>query len=164
MLKTRLKLMVPLLLVTIFIDQLSKVWASAYLKSGPRFSYLYDTIRISYAENHGAFLSLGTSLSPNVRFWIFTVFVGVFLTALLVYLLIGKQIDRISLIALTLVLAGGFSNFVDRAMNNGGVVDFLNMGLGSLRTGIFNIADVYIMIGAGLIIIGPYIFKEKARD
>lgn len=149
--------------IAILIDQLSKVWAVSYLKSGPRFSYLFDSIRILYAENHGAFLGLGNSLSPNVRFWIFTALVGVFLTALLIYVLIGKDIDRISLISLTLVLAGGFSNFIDRAMNNGGVVDFINMGIGTLRTGIFNIADVYIMIGAGLMILGPYVFKEQTR-
>ncbi|MFQ3229235.1 signal peptidase II [Reinekea sp.] len=162
-LKTRLKILLPLMGIAILIDQLSKVWAVSYLKSGPRFSYLFDSIRILYAENHGAFLGLGNSLSPNVRFWIFTALVGVFLTALLVYVLIGKEIDRIILISLTLVLAGGFSNFIDRAMNNGGVVDFINMGIGTLRTGIFNIADVYIMIGAGLMILGPYVFKEQTR-
>jgi signal peptidase II len=48
-------------------------------------------------------------------------------------------------------------------MNNGGVVDFLNMGIGSFRTGIFNIADVYIMIGAGLMIVGPYVFTEANK-
>ena len=155
--------MAPLIGIAILIDQLSKVWAVSYLKSGPRFTYLFDTIRVLYAENHGAFLGLGTSLSPAMRFWIFTALVGIFLTALLVYVLIGKDIDRISLISLSLVLAGGFSNFIDRAMNNGGVVDFLNMGIGSLRTGIFNIADVYIMIGAGIMILGPYLFKETNK-
>ena len=33
----------------------------------------------------------------------------------------------------------------------GGVTDFLNIGIGSLRTGIFNVADVWIMLGAGLL-------------
>lgn len=159
-LKNRLTILLPLMGIAILIDQLSKVWAVSYLKSGPRFSYLFDSIRILYAENYGAFLGLGNSLSPNLRFWIFTALVGIFLTALLIYVLIGKEIDRLSLISLTFVLAGGFSNFIDRAMNNGGVVDFLNMGIGSFRTGIFNIADVYIMIGAGLMILGPYLFKE----
>jgi signal peptidase II len=162
-LKNRLTILLPVMGIAILIDQLSKVWAVSYLKSGPRFSYLFDSIRILYAENYGAFLGLGNSLSPNVRFWIFTALVGIFLTALLVYVLIGKEIDRLSLISLTFVLAGGFSNFIDRAMNNGGVVDFLNMGIGSLRTGIFNIADVYIMIGAGLMILGPYLFKESNK-
>ncbi|MBU2864539.1 signal peptidase II [Reinekea forsetii] len=159
--KSRLKVLLPLMAVTIIVDQLSKLWAVSFLKSGPQYSYLFDSIRILYAENYGAFLGLGTSLDPNLRFWIFTALVGVFLTALLIYVLVSKDMDKISLISLALVLAGGYSNFIDRALNNGGVVDFLNMGIGGLRTGIFNIADVYIMIGAGLMIVGPAIFGHK---
>lgn len=162
-LKNRLKILLPLMAITILIDQLSKIWAVSFLKSGPQFSYLSDSIRILYAENYGAFLGLGTSLDPTLRFWIFTALVGVFLTALLVYVLISKEMDKVSLVALTLVLAGGYSNFIDRALNNGGVVDFLNMGIGNLRTGIFNIADVYIMVGAGLMILGPMVFHKNAK-
>lgn len=157
--KQRLALAAPIILVGIIIDQLSKFWAISALKGGPRHSFLGDSIRILYAENTGAFLGLGNSLPDSWRFWIFTAFVGLFLLGLLVFMLISKDMDTASLIALTLIFTGGFSNFIDRATNNGAVVDFLNMGLGGLRTGIFNIADVYIMVGAGLVIIGPLVFK-----
>jgi signal peptidase II len=162
-LKSRLGLIIPVILVGILLDQLTKLWAVSALKGGPRYSYLFDTIRIAYAENTGAFLGLGTSLPPNVRFWMLTVTVGLFLFALLVYLFIGKHIDRISQLALSLIFVGGFSNFIDRAFNDGAVVDFLNMGIGGLRTGIFNVADVYIMIGAGLIIIGQWVFERQSK-
>ena len=55
-------------------------------------------------------------------------------------------------IALSLFLAGGFSNWFDR-LNDGRVIDFLNVGIGGLRTGIFNVADVAIMVGAALFLI-----------
>jgi signal peptidase II len=42
------------------------------------------------------------------------------------------------------VVAGGAGNLVDRIWFQGGVVDFLNVGFGNLRTGIFNVADMYI--------------------
>jgi signal peptidase II len=163
-LKTRLITMVPVIGIGILLDQLTKVWAVAALKDGPRYSYLFDTIRIAYAENIGAFLGLGNSLDPHIRFLIFTALVGIFLFGLLIYLLISKQIDRISLLALSLIFAGGFSNFIDRATNEGAVVDFLNMGVGGLRTGIFNVADVYIMIGAGLVIFGQWWVERKQKQ
>ena len=49
-------------------------------------------------------------------------------------------------------VAGGGSNLVDRALH-GAVVDFLNVGIGPLRTGIFNVADMAIMLGAALLVV-----------
>jgi len=155
-LRYRLAILVPLIGLGVLVDQLSKLWAISALRGGPRFSFLFDTVRISYAENTGAFLGLGTNLPPHLRFVILTALVGVFLLALLVYLLRSKEMDRLSLAALGLVFVGGFSNFIDRALNEGAVVDFLNLGLGGLRTGIFNLADVFIMVGAGLLIFGQW--------
>lgn len=163
-LKTRLTLMIPIIGLGILFDQLSKAWAVNFLKGGPRFSFLGDTLRIGYAENHGAFLGMGNSLSPELRFIIFTALVGLFLFALLVYMVLGKEMDRFSLWALSLIFAGGFSNFIDRAMNEGAVVDFLNMGLAGIRTGIFNIADVYIMIGAGLVLVGQWLVERHKKQ
>jgi signal peptidase II len=55
-------------------------------------------------------------------------------------------------VALVLVLAGGVGNQLDRVLQAGLVTDFINLGVGPLRTGIFNVADVAITCGAiGLI-------------
>ena len=51
------------------------------------------------------------------------------------------------------IIAGGASNWIDRVLR-GSVVDLLNLGIGALRTGVFNIADVAIMLGAGLFVLG----------
>jgi len=48
------------------------------------------------------------------------------------------------------VFAGGISNLIDRILW-GSVVDFMSVGVGPLRTGIFNVADVAVMIGIALI-------------
>ena len=162
-LTARLAILAPLIFVGLLIDQLTKVWASSTLQGGPRFTFLFDTLRVVYAENTGAFLGLGTSLPPHLRFLIFTALVGLFLLALLVYLLKSKEMDRLALVALGLVFVGGLSNFIDRALNEGAVVDFLNLGFGGLRTGIFNLADVYIMIGAFLLIFGQWWLDRRAR-
>jgi signal peptidase II len=56
---------------------------------------------------------------------------------------------------LALFVAGGASNWIDR-VTRGSVVDFLNVGVGPLRTGVLNVADVAIMLGAGVIVIATF--------
>jgi signal peptidase II len=60
-------------------------------------------------------------------------------------------------LAVVLLLAGGIGNLIDRLFHGGLVIDFLNVGIGPLRTGIFNVADVAIMAGFGILILyrGP---------
>ena len=59
-----------------------------------------------------------------------------------------------------LIVGGGFSNLIDRLFHNGAVVDFLNIGIGKVRTGIFNLADVAIMAGIGLLLIEAWRREE----
>jgi signal peptidase II len=59
-----------------------------------------------------------------------------------------------------LFIAGGTSNLVDR-IARGNVVDFMNVGIGSLRTGIFNVADVALMVGVVLV---AFRFHNKSCD
>ena len=56
------------------------------------------------------------------------------------------------LVGLALVFAGGASNLLDRVAH-GTVIDFMNVGVGPLRTGIFNVADVAIMMGVVLLVL-----------
>jgi signal peptidase II len=60
-----------------------------------------------------------------------------------------------------LFVAGGASNLVDR-IAHGVVIDFMNVGIGPLRTGIFNVADVAIMLGAGILMFEGYRFGRDA--
>lgn len=103
-----------------------------------------DTLRLIYTENTGAFPGPGGNLPENTRFAIFTVLVGLFLSAFLLYLVFSTTVNALSLAALRLVLSVDMSNFIDRLLNNGAVVDFLNVRISSFRTGIFSIADVAI--------------------
>ena len=137
-------------------DQATKLAAKQHLQNGPVYSYAGDTIRLQYAENTGAFLSLGASLPGPLRQLIFTVLVGVFLLGLIAYLLLSRDPTPFAVSCLSLVAAGGMSNLIDRIAYDGRVVDFLNVGVGPLRTGIFNIADVAITFGALFLMIDTY--------
>ncbi len=151
-----------LLSSTIILDQLTKVWARESLPTYVQ-SYLFDTFRLVHSENTGAFLSLGASLSETARFWIFTVAVGIFLLAALWMLYFGKGQDKWGTLALALVVGGGISNLIDRA-TRGSVTDFLNVGIGWLRTGIFNIADMAIMAGIGVLFYQSLFPKKSAEN
>lgn len=58
--------------------------------------------------------------------------------------------------SLTYILAGGIGNLIDRVSNDGLVTDFLNVGVGPFRTGIFNFADVGVMFGAFVLVVCLY--------
>jgi signal peptidase II len=154
----RLLTIISVTFLCVGCDQSTKVLASEYLPKGQMSSYLNDTFRIGYTENIGAFLGLGNNLSEGLRFWIFVVLVGAFLFGLLAYLIFNSKHHLSSLIAFSLIFSGGLSNFYDRVVNNGAVVDFLNVGVGSLRTGIFNIADIAIMLGVFMLF---FVSSEK---
>jgi len=132
-------------------DQASKWIARQYLGPGGLISFAGDLFRFQYAENTGAFLSLGASLPDPWRQFAFTIVVGLFLAALLLYLLFGNSLARSQVFSLALLCGGGFSNLVDRVAYDGRVVDFLNLGVGPLRTGIFNVADMAITAAAILL-------------
>ncbi len=141
-------------------DQATKAIAKQYLAPGSLSSFAGDMFRLQYAENSGAFLSLGASLPDPWRHLVFTVMVGIFLLGLLGYLLFGRSLPSKAIICLALVFAGGISNLIDRIAYDGRVIDFLNLGIGPLRTGIFNIADMAITFGALFLALDAYRQKD----
>ena len=142
-----------IILGTIACDQASKFVAKRSLQPGDIFSYAGDIFRLQYAENSGAFLGLGSTLPDPWRQLIFTVLVGIFIFALLIYLLRSSELTAFATVCLAFICAGGLSNLIDRIAYDGRVVDFLNVGIGPLRTGIFNIADMGITFGALLMLL-----------
>jgi signal peptidase II len=154
-----------ILLVTlscVACDQLSKSVARQTLADSGVIRLLGDTIRLQYTENPGAFLSFGADISEEVRFWIFTLLIGALLGGLLAYLIASRTPSAIQTVGLSLILGGGLGNLIDRVTNEGRVIDFLNLGMGSLRTGIFNVADVAITIGASFLVYEA--IREKKRS
>lgn len=154
-----------ILAFSVAIDQVTKKLASLYLRSRPPIIYWKDVFRFDYVENPGAFLSLGGTMSPAMRFWVLNVAVAGFLVFLLLSMLMSKTMTRLQTIALALVLGGGISNLIDRFFRpNGQVVDFMNMGIGTLRTGVFNVADVLIMAGIIVFALTNFLGDQPARS
>ena len=142
--------------VSTALDQVTKVVATEALKGRPVDSFLGDLFRLQYATNDGAFLSLGSSLPPAARFMVLTVGVGLLLLAIALYSLFSRDVDSMQVAGYALIVSGGASNWVDRARFSGLVVDFMNLGIGRLRTGIFNVADLAILAGIGVLMVHGY--------
>ena len=160
---TRIGLRLALLLVivaTIGCDRVTKHVANETLPGRPTQSYLADTVRVGYTENTGGFLSIGTDLPSSTRTAVFTIGTGLILIALLV-VAFRARLSPWRGVGLALFVAGGTSNWIDRAMH-GSVVDFLNVGVGWLRTGVFNVADVAIMLGAGIFVLAEWRRNRRA--
>jgi signal peptidase II len=161
----RILLICFVLLMCVGCDQLTKSIAKVYLPREEAWSYLGDTVRLQLAHNYGAFLSLGDSLSPGWRQILLSAGVGVVLLGLLIYLLWWKNVNPRNLVPLSLILAGGASNLIDRLVYGGYVVDFLNLGIGTVRTGVFNVADVAIMAGVAWLLLVDFLMKpDKAAQ
>lgn len=144
-------LCIGLVVLTIGLDQATKRIAAALLKGEPGHSWLGDTLRIQYAENPGAFLSLGANLPPWARTAVFS-FGSALLLGFCLYTALRNQWPRVAQIGLCLIFGGGVSNLIDR-LARGWVIDFLNVGIGSLRTGIFNVADMALMLGVAIVLL-----------
>jgi signal peptidase II len=147
----RLAFLALVMASTIGCDRVTKHMATVLLADKPAQSFFADSVRLVYAENTGGFLSLGAELPPVARTSLFTVMTGLVLVILLVTLLRSRW-SLWRALGLALFIAGGVSNWVDRVVS-GSVVDFMNVGVGWLRTGIFNVADVAIMLGIALFVL-----------
>jgi len=142
--------LVAIALVTIGCDRVTKQAATVMLAGAPVRSYLGDTVRLAYAQNPGGFLGLGADWPSPVRTSVFTVGTCI----LLLWLLAAASKRRwssVAMLGITLFAAGASSNWIDRVLH-GSVVDFLNVGIGPVRTGIFNVADVALMLGIALVV------------
>jgi signal peptidase II len=136
-----------LLLSTAGCDQLTKQVAKAELVSARPVSLLNNLIRLEYAENTGAFLSIGEHLPGPILLLVSSLLAGAIIFILVRLTLQNRDVKPSLLIGLSLIAGGSIGNLIDRILNGGAVVDFMNVGIGQLRSGIFNVADVAILIG-----------------
>jgi signal peptidase II len=144
--------MAPTIIIALAADQVSKLMAAAFLKGSEQHSFLGGFFTLEYAENNGAFLSLGVNLPPALRFWLLTVGTGALTLGLIVFLLKTKDVTRPVLFGLSCTFAGGVGNWLDRVLRDGYVRDFMIVGVEPVRSGIFNVADLLIPVGPLLLL------------
>ena len=134
-----LKLTLIIVISLIIIDQLSKFLIIKHYHEpiGNEF------IKIEIAENQGIAFGINSGNNKNI---IITIIV-----LIIIINFIRNQIERIDTktnISVSMILAGGISNLIDRIFR-GYIVDFISLN----NFAIFNIADMFIVIGWILLII-----------
>jgi signal peptidase II len=158
----RLLLIVSVVVCCAGCDRVSKSYAEARLSSTQTLSFLAGSLRLQLSHNEGAFLSLGASLPKPWREALFRGGVACMLAGLLAYAVFFARASPWSVAGASLVFAGGASNLADRLLYDGYVVDFINLGIGPFRTGIFNVADMAITAGIVLLLFGARSAGEPA--
>jgi signal peptidase II len=143
----RILFVLALIALVLGLDRITKVLAIDSLAGVPPSDFLGGTVRLVYQENHGAMLSLGANLPESIRFLFFGALVALLLLVLLILVLVKRELSTSHSVSASLVIGGGLGNVVDRFLFDGAVIDFLNVGVGQLRTGVFNLADVTILVG-----------------
>jgi signal peptidase II len=143
-----------LLTVTVNIgcDQATKTIVRQRIGYGDTLLLLDRHLTLTRVENTGAFLSLGTSLPPILKTLLLIGLPMAMLLAGLLYLLIARNVAKLPLLGGCFVVGGGIGNLFDR-VRYGSVTDFLHLQAGVFQTGIFNAADVSIMVGTGILLV-----------
>lgn len=157
----RVVMVLIIIAANIGLDQWTKVWARETLQFQPTRSYFGEFFKLLYVENTGAFLSLGADLPDIFRTILLLVFPSVLLVGITFYTMFSNGINKWQVIGMSFIIGGGLSNVYDRILYNG-VTDFMNMGLFGIRTGVFNFADVSIMVGLAFML--PFAFRKTPEE
>lgn len=147
------------IIITIAIDQVSKVIVRKYIDSKEVINVIGDFFSLHNVENEGAFLGMGSELNGTLRIILLLVLPIVVLGFVLRYIIKDKTLDKWSLFAFASIIGGGIANVFDRIVF-GSVTDFFYIKLTDvLRTGIFNMAD--LSVTTGMIILVLVNFRRK---
>jgi signal peptidase II len=149
-----------ILLLNFSCDQISKTIVRRSVSEYEIISLIDGYLTLTKVENTGAFLSAGSSLPYFIRLILLTLLPVAFLTYGLWLIMHKKDMPQLLVIGWSFVIGGGVGNLYDRIIH-GSVTDFLHLDLRIFQTGIFNMADVSIMIGMFIIILGQFLNSVK---
>ena len=143
-----------LAVVLIAVDQIVKNWAAETLIKGD-ITIIDKVLYLNYAENTGVAFSM---FSDNR--WILVGVTSLMLIAVLAFFLSGKVTVKLEVFSLSLLLAGGVGNLIDR-ISLGYVIDYIDVRI--INFAIFNFADICICVGALLLCVAVYFSDKKEK-
>ncbi|MCE7039438.1 signal peptidase II [Dyadobacter sp. CY312] len=146
------------LIANIGCDQISKTIVRQEVGTYETISLIKNHFTLTKVENTGAFLSIGSALPDLLKFFLLSIVPLLALSYGIVYLVTRRNLTKMSALALSFAIGGGIGNIYDRIIH-GSVTDFLHIDLGFIQTGIFNMADVSIVVGLILFFVQSYLRK-----
>ena len=134
-------------------DVFSKLAAVRFLKDIDTFPIINNVFHLTFCRNTGAAFSL---LSGNTG--ILALISVLMIAVIIAYIIVKKPTSRLLLSALSLIVAGGTGNIIDRVLR-GYVIDFFDFRL--INFAIFNVADVFVCVG--VVLLAVYIIKTDLK-
>ena len=155
----RVVAILSLVLLNIGCDQASKMAVRDHLEYHEQVSIIGENFTLTKVENAGAFLSFGDQWPPVLRIAVLKI-LPVLIMLWLMIIAFRTKLSKIGLLGLTAIVGGGIGNMIDRLAYDS-VTDFLYINVGFFETGIFNMADVSIMVGIGLMLLHFFRLRKQ---
>lgn len=137
--------------VVVGLDQLTKMLVASNMEPGESVTLIPGVLRLTYITNPAAAMGL----FENSR-WLFMILSPIAVIGILVYLGLSERVGKLLTVALSMIAGGGLGNMIDRtfygtSFGNGEVIDFVDFcAFPKIWHYIFNVADAFVCIGAGL--------------
>jgi signal peptidase II len=158
----KLAIFLPILVVGLTLDQVSKLLVLAKLPLGSQRPLIPGLLNLVHVRNKGAAFGLLSGWSAEFA-WLFFVATAGLVLVVLGYLLWRLSDDRWgTALGYSLVLTGALGNLIDR-VRLGEVVDFIDVYWGRYHWPAFNVADSLVCVGAA-ILAWVIIRDEKTAD
>ncbi|CDF78004.1 lipoprotein signal peptidase [Formosa agariphila KMM 3901] len=161
---SRTQFILGLIAINIALDQISKYVVRANVTPHKVTELIGDSFILTNVENSGAFLSLGSDLNPTLKSIFLLILPIAVLGYVTYYILTQKALDKYSVVGFSCIIGGGIANVYDRILY-GSVTDFLHIDLGGIfKTGVFNVADMSVMLGMGLLLYSNFVTTKKSKQ
>lgn len=143
-------------LLIIAADQYTKYFISNNMTLLERKEFINGFIDIMYIHNTGGAWGILSGYT-----WLLLLLTVIVMIICIVLLFKFAKKSRLLFWTISLIMAGGIGNMVDRIFRGGKVVDFLHFEFWPTFP-IFNIADIAVVVGAGLLIL--YFILDTVKD
>ena len=152
-------LWLAIIVVTVFLDQLTKYLTILHLKPIDTLPIIEDVLHLTYVENTGA----AFGMMKDAR-WVFMITSTVAILAILGYMIYRTCVQKekmpwMEALSLSFILGGGIGNMIDRT-TLGYVVDMIDCRF--INFAVFNVADSFVCVGAGIMVL--YLIRETVRE
>ena len=142
--------------IGIVLDRIIKSLLLLNMDMGDSITIINNFWNITLISNTGAAFSVLSSNTP------FLIIVSLFTIILIYFLFIkGQELKNYQKILYGILLGGIIGNLIDRIIY-GAVVDYLDFNIFGYNFPVFNLADIFIVVGVILIIID--VFKGAKNE
>ena len=148
-----------IVIIIFLIDRISKIHViNLFDTLNDQQIFITSFLNLYLIWNEG--IAFGLLSFDNNEIYNFITFFITIINIIIIYILI--KINDVRRYFFSIILGGSLGNLFDRLVYNA-VPDFIDFHIGNLHWFIFNLADIFITIGAICLILDEFIFKSK-RD